>query len=65
MLHGIGILSLTIWVPIVAGLLVLAAVRPCFIVVGGAAATALGSTRLTLDLDVVYARSAQTVSSGN
>jgi hypothetical protein len=29
-----------------------------FIVVGGAAATALGSARLTLDLDVVYARSA-------
>ena len=28
-----------------------------FIVVGGAAATALGSARLTLDLDVVYARS--------
>ncbi len=27
-----------------------------FIVVGGAAATALGSARLTLDLDVVYAR---------
>ncbi len=27
-----------------------------FILVGGAAATALGSTRLTLDLDVVYAR---------
>jgi predicted nucleotidyltransferase len=28
-----------------------------FIVVGGAAATALGSARLTLDLDVAYARS--------
>src|SRR5512147_2276894 len=28
-----------------------------FIVVGGAAATALGSARLTADLDVVYARS--------
>ena len=27
-----------------------------FILVGGAAATALGSSRLTLDLDVVYAR---------
>ena len=27
-----------------------------FIVVGGAAATALGSSRLTLDLDVVYSR---------
>jgi hypothetical protein len=31
-----------------------------FIVVGGAAATAHGSVRLTLDLDVVYERSATT-----
>jgi hypothetical protein len=29
-----------------------------YIVVGGAAATALGSARLTLDLDIVYCRSA-------
>ena len=32
-----------------------------FIVIGGAAATAHGSTLLTNDLDVVYARSAEDV----
>ncbi|HEX6044497.1 MAG TPA: hypothetical protein VFZ22_08415 [Pyrinomonadaceae bacterium] len=32
-----------------------------FIIVGGAAATAHGSARLTLDLDVVYARSAKNI----
>ena len=35
---------------------VLADARVEFIIVGGAAATAHGSVRLTLDLDVVYAR---------
>jgi len=33
-----------------------------FIIVGGAAATAHGSARLTLDLDVVYSRSATNIS---
>ena len=32
-----------------------------FIIVGGAAATAHGSARLTLDLDVVYSRSARNI----
>lgn len=32
-----------------------------FIVIGGAAATAHGSTRLTLDLDVVYERSPENI----
>jgi hypothetical protein len=32
-----------------------------FIVIGGAAATAHGSARLTLDLDVVYRRSRENV----
>ena len=32
-----------------------------FIIVGGAAATAHGSARLTLDLDVVYKRSAENI----
>lgn len=32
-----------------------------FIIVGGAAATAHGSARLTLDLDVVYSRSAENI----
>ncbi len=32
-----------------------------FIIVGGAAATAHGSARLTLDLDVVYSRSANNI----
>jgi predicted nucleotidyltransferase len=34
-----------------------------FIIVGGAAATAHGSARLTLDLDVVYARSSRNIES--
>ena len=32
-----------------------------FIIVGGAAATAHGSARLTLDLDVVYKRSSENI----
>jgi hypothetical protein len=32
-----------------------------FIIVGGAAATAHGSARLTLDLDVVYGRSPKNI----
>jgi hypothetical protein len=40
-------------------LLALTQARVKFILVGGAAATAHGSTRLTLDLDVVYARDAE------
>jgi len=33
-----------------------------FIIVGGAAATAHGAARLTVDLDIVYARNAENVS---
>jgi len=40
-------------------LLALTQARVKFNLVGGAAATAHGSTRLTLDLDVVYARDAE------
>jgi hypothetical protein len=39
----------------------LAADRVRFVVIGGAAATAHGSTRLTNDLDIVYARNRENV----